>query len=89
MQSQLHHNEFIVAMTPTCTKTISFKHAHLKELSSRFRVDVVSLEGGVALLPEVEPGLLVLPVAGLADLPQVVLHLYVRGEDSYESLQRL
>ena len=72
-------------MTSAWPKSTSSNHTYLKELSSGFRVDVVPLKGGVALLPEVEPGLLVPPEGGVAYLPQIVLHLYVQGGDSYET----
>ena len=49
---------------------------YLKELGGQFSIDVSILKVGVTLVPEVQPGLFITPVTGLADLAEVVLSLY-------------
>ena len=53
----------------------SMQHTHLKELSCQLSIDVLSGKGGVAGVPEVETGLLVLPIAGLRQFTKIVFSL--------------
>ena len=54
-------------------------HTHLKELCSQLSIDPLSSGGAVAGVPEVEAGLLILPVAGLRQPTQLVLCLTVNN----------